>query len=78
LSPQDLERNFGFLGGCWHHAELSVEQMLFLRPTVGTAQYATPIAGLYLASAGSHPGGGVSGAAGWNAAERILATEHRR
>ena len=52
--------------------------MLFLRPMIGAAQYETPIAGLYLGSAGSHPGGGVSGAAGWNAAERILATEGRR
>ncbi len=78
LTPQDLETQFGFVGGNWHHGELAVEQMLFLRPMIGAAQYETPIAGLFLASAGSHPGGGVSGAAGWNAAERILATEGRR
>lgn len=77
LTPVDLERRYGFAGGNWHHGELAAEQMLFLRPMIGAAQYETPIAGLYLAGAGSHPGGGVSGAAGWNAAERILAREAR-
>ncbi|MCU9849148.1 NAD(P)/FAD-dependent oxidoreductase [Defluviimonas sp. WL0024] len=72
LMPQDIEARYGMAGGNWHHAELSVEQMLFLRPFAEVAQYATPVAGLWLAGAGSHPGGGVSGAAGWNAAERIL------
>ena len=52
--------------------------MLFLRPVIGAAQYETPMPGLCLASAGSHPGGGISGAAGWNAAERILKVEGRR
>jgi phytoene dehydrogenase-like protein len=74
LTPTDLEERFGFVGGNWHHGELAVEQMLFLRPMIGAAGYMTPIAGLYLASAGCHPGGGVSGAAGWNAAEHILAS----
>jgi phytoene dehydrogenase-like protein len=78
LTPSDLEQQFGFAGGNWHHGELTVEQMLFMRPMLGAAQYATPIAGLYLAGAGSHPGGGVSGAAGWNAAGRVLAMEGRR
>ncbi len=78
LTPVDLEERYGFQGGNWHHGELVAEQMLFLRPMIGAAQYETPISGLYLASAGSHPGGGVSGAAGWNAAERILATEGRQ
>lgn len=77
LTPPDLERTYGFAGGNWHHAELSVEQMLFLRPAIGLANYETPIEGLYLAGAGSHPGGGISGAAGWNAAEHILAREGR-
>ncbi|MDI3336754.1 NAD(P)/FAD-dependent oxidoreductase [Defluviimonas aestuarii] len=72
LMPQDIEARYGMAGGNWHHGELSVEQMLFLRPFADVAQYSTPIAGLWLASAGSHPGGGISGAAGWNAAERIL------
>jgi phytoene dehydrogenase-like protein len=72
LMPYDIERRYGMPGGNWHHGELSVEQMLFLRPIPGMAQYAAPIAGLWLASAGTHPGGGISGASGWNAAGRIL------
>lgn len=72
LMPYDIEARYGMVGGNWHHGELSVEQMLFLRPIAGMAQYATPIEGLWLASAGCHPGGGISGAAGWNAANRII------
>jgi phytoene dehydrogenase-like protein len=72
LMPWDIEARHGMAGGNWHHAELSVEQMLFLRPFHGAAQYESPLPGLWLASAGCHPGGGVSGAAGWNAAGRIL------
>lgn len=71
LMPQDIEARYGMPGGNWHHGELSVEQMLFLRPLQELAQYRTPVAGLWLASAGSHPGGGISGAAGWNAALAI-------
>ena len=78
LTPEDLEKHYGFIGGNWHHGELAAEQMLFLRPFIGAAQYETVIPGLWLASAGSHPGGGISGAAGWNAAERILKMEGRR
>ena len=72
LMPQDIEFRFGMVGGNWHHGELAVEQMLFLRPLRQAAQYATPLPGLWLAGAGSHPGGGINGAAGWNAAERII------
>lgn len=72
LMPYDIEARYGMIGGNWHHGELSVEQMLFLRPIAGMAQYETPITGLWLAGAGCHPGGGISGAAGWNAAERII------
>ncbi|HMO08743.1 MAG TPA: NAD(P)/FAD-dependent oxidoreductase [Paracoccaceae bacterium] len=68
LMPHDIENRFGLPGGQWHAGELSVEQMLFLRPLPGIAQYRGPIPGLWLASAGCHPGGGVSGSAGWNAA----------
>lgn len=75
LMPYDIEAQYGMIGGNWHHGELSVEQMLFLRPVAGIAQYATPIAGLWLAGAGCHPGGGISGAAGWNAANRIVREE---
>ena len=72
LMPYDIEARYGMVGGNWHHGEMSVEQMLFLRPVPGIAQYATPIDGLWLAGAGCHPGGGISGAAGLNAAERII------
>jgi len=71
LMPQDIEATFGMPGGTWHQAELSVEQMLFLRPLQSVAHYATPLPGLWLAGSGSHPGGGINGAAGWNAAEQI-------
>jgi phytoene dehydrogenase-like protein len=72
LMPYDIEARYGMVGGNWHHGELSVEQMLFMRPVIGAAQYETPLEGLWLASAGNHPGGGISGASGWNAAERII------
>lgn len=72
LMPYDIAARSGMVGGNWHHGELSVEQMLFLRPLPGIAQYATPLSGLWLAGAGCHPGGGISGAAGWNAAEAMI------
>lgn len=68
LMPQDVAALYGNPGGNWHHAELAVEQMLFLRPLHDLAQYRTPVEGLWLAGAGTHPGGGITGAAGWNAA----------
>lgn len=72
LMPYDIEARTGMVGGNWHHGELSLEQMFFLRPLPGMSQYRTPLDGLWLAGAGSHPGGGISGAAGWNAAEAII------
>lgn len=72
LMPADIEARYRIPGGHWHHGELAIDQMLMLRPVHGLAQYATPIAGLYLAGAGSHPGGNVSGAPALNAARRIL------
>ncbi len=75
LTPVDLEERFRLPGGHWHHGELSLDQMLMLRPVPGAAQYATPVRGLYLCGAGSHPGGGVMGAAGMNAASRVLELE---
>jgi len=77
LGPRDLERRFRMAGGHWHHGELALDQAFMLRPVPGAAQYATPVAGLYLCGAGGHPGGGVSGLPGFNAARRILATEER-
>ena len=72
LTPADLEQEYHVTGGHWHHAELAVDQMLMMRPTYGAAQYSTPIPGLYLCGAGSHPGGDLMGAAGHNAAREIL------
>lgn len=68
LMPYDIEGQYGLAGGQWHAGELSVEQMLVLRPLPGIAHYRGPIPGLWLASAGCHPGGGISGTPGWNAA----------
>jgi phytoene dehydrogenase-like protein len=72
LTPVDIERQFRMPGGHWHHGELQVDQLLLNRPTFGVSGYDTPLEGLYLASAGSHPGGGISGLPGRNAARHIL------
>lgn len=72
LTPVDIERQFHMPGGHWHHGELQVDQLLLNRPTFGVSGYDTPLDGLYLASAGSHPGGGISGLPGRNAARHIL------
>jgi phytoene dehydrogenase-like protein len=73
LTPADIEQDFRINGGHWHHGELSLDQFLMLRPVPKSAQYRTPVDGLYLCSAGCHPGGGVMGSAGRNAATAILA-----
>ena len=78
LTPADIEAEFGITGGHWHHAELTLDQFLFVRPVSGAAQYAMPLDGLYLCGAGTHPGGGVSGAPGRNAARYILRREKAR
>jgi phytoene dehydrogenase-like protein len=75
LTPADIEKEFHISGGHWHHGELTLDQFLFVRPVGGAAQYAMPLDGLYLCGAGAHPGGGVSGAAGRNAARVILSRE---
>jgi phytoene dehydrogenase-like protein len=72
LTPLDFERDYGMTGGHWHHGELGFDQLFMLRPVPGAAQYATPMAGLYLCGAGAHPGGGVMGLAGMNAARQIM------
>ena len=69
----DIEQRYRMPGGHWHHGELQADQMLMSRPVFGAEGYSTPIDGLFLCGAGSHPGGGVSGAPGLNAARRILA-----
>ncbi len=72
LTPVDIESEFGMTGGHWHHGELALDQIFMIRPIYGTAQYRTPVNGLFLCGAGAHPGGGVMGAAGHNAAQVIL------
>lgn len=75
LTPADIEKEFHITGGHWHHGELTLDQFLFTRPVGGAQQYRMPLDGLYLCGAGAHPGGGVSGAAGRNAARAILKRE---
>ena len=72
LTPEDLEKSYNVTGGHWHHTEFALDQMLMMRPTHGTAQYATPMPGLWLCGAGCHPGGGLMGGPGHNAAREIL------
>jgi len=72
LTPPDIEREFRISGGHWHHAELAFDQFFMVRPLPGAAQYQAPLAGLYLCGAGCHPGGGVMGIAGRNAARQVM------
>ena len=72
LTPEDLESMYHLSGGHWHHGEIAMDQMLMMRPTYEAAQYATPLPGFFLCGAGTHPGGGLVGAAGRNAAQAIL------
>ena len=77
LAPPDLERIFGLAGGSIFQGEQGLDQMAFMRPSPLLAQYATPVDGLYLCGAGTHPGGGVTGCSGHNAAHRILKDRRR-
>ena len=72
LTPADLEDRFHIYGGHWHHGEISLDQILTMRPFPGASQYGTSVDGLFLCSAGTHPGGGVMGLAGHNAAKEII------
>lgn len=72
LTPLDIEREFGLTEGNIFQGELTLEQLFFLRPVPGYAQYATPIDRLYMCGSATHPGGGIMGAPGRNAATRIL------
>jgi phytoene dehydrogenase-like protein len=71
LSPLDLERVFGLTGGDIMHGHMSLDQLWAARPTLAAGDYRTPVKGLYLCGAGSHPGGGVSGMPGFNAAREV-------
>jgi phytoene dehydrogenase-like protein len=73
VTPLDLEREWGLTEGNIFQGELSPDQLFFMRPVPGWAQYRTPLRGLYLCGAATHPGGGIMGAPGRNAARKILA-----
>jgi phytoene dehydrogenase-like protein len=77
LAPPDLERIFGLQGGSIFQGEQGLDQMAFMRPCPALSRYATPVEGLYLCGAGTHPGGGVIAAAGHNAAQRVLRDRRR-
>jgi phytoene dehydrogenase-like protein len=72
LTPLDIEREFGLTEGNIFQGELTLEQLFFLRPAPGWAQYRTPIQNLYLCGSATHPGGGIMGAPGRNAAALLL------
>ncbi|HXJ63988.1 MAG TPA: NAD(P)/FAD-dependent oxidoreductase [Actinomycetota bacterium] len=78
LTPPDLEREYGLTGGHPLHAEPGLDQFFAWRPGLGMARYRLPIAGLYLCGSGAHPGGGITGAPGANAAREVLADLRRR
>lgn len=71
-SPVDLERRFGLVGGDIFHGKMGLDQLFSARPMIGAAAYRMPLKGLYLCGSGAHPGGGVTGAPGHNAAQAIL------
>ncbi len=73
MSPLDLERTFGLIGGDIFHGALSLDQLFSARPMLGHGDYRGPLSGLYMCGAGTHPGGGVSGAPGHNAAREVIA-----
>ncbi len=78
LSPLDMEREFGLVGGDIFHGKLTLNQLFSARPTLGYADYRMPLAGVYLCGSGAHPGGGVTGIPGHNAARQVLRQEFQR
>lgn len=72
ITPLDLEETYGLTGGHIFHGELSLDQLFTMRPVLGWARYRTPISGLYLCGSGTHPGSGLTGASGRNAAREVL------
>jgi phytoene dehydrogenase-like protein len=72
ITPLDLEQVYGLTGGHIHHGELALDQLFTMRPTLGWADYRTPLSGLYLCGSGTHPGHGLTAASGRNAAREIL------
>lgn len=76
ITPADLEASYGLTGGHPFHGELSIDQLFTMRPTLGWAQYGTPLRSLYLCGSGTHPGNGLTGGSGQNAAREILRAGH--
>ena len=72
ITPADLEANYGLSGGHIFHGEMALDQLFITRPLLGWARYRTPVKGLYLCGSGTHPGNGITGASGINAAREIL------
>jgi phytoene dehydrogenase-like protein len=72
VTPEDIEETYGLTGGHLFHGELALDQLFTMRPLLGWARYRTPVRGLYLCGSGTHPGIGVTGASGFNAAREIL------
>jgi phytoene dehydrogenase-like protein len=77
LSPLDLEREFGLVGGDIFHGQLTLDQLFSARPVLGHGNYRGPLKGLYMCGAGTHPGGGVTGVPGHNAAREVLRDARR-
>jgi phytoene dehydrogenase-like protein len=77
LTPVDLEERFGLIGGDIFHGALTLDQLFSARPLLGYADYRSPVPGLYHCGSGSHPGGGVTGAPGYNAAREIIRDRRR-
>jgi len=73
ITPLALEQIYGLTGGHIHHGELALDQLFTMRPTLGWANYRTPVSGLFLCGSGTHPGNGLTGASGRNAAREINA-----
>jgi len=78
LTPLDLERQFGLVGGDIFHGKLTLNQLFSARPVLGYSAYRMPLKGLYLCGSGAHPGGGVTGVPGHNAAAEIVKDARRR
>ncbi len=72
MAPPDIEERYHVPGGHWHHGEWQVDRLFFNRPVFGAANYRAPIDGLFICGAGTHPGGGVNGLSGLNAAREMI------
>lgn len=71
-TPNEIEKKYNTSGGHWHHGDMEIDQLLMIRPFYGSAQYETPINGLYICGAGTHPGGGITGINAINASKQLL------